>query len=150
VPEQIEETLRRLMPVAISEEGQRSLDAMLDELCGVEQEAVADKRVWRFAVPGLGIAAAIILGFSISPPEEMSAPALAEMDTPLEMVLVGKSNRIETATDEGWVADPQGATMQAVRVRVVGENTFHDQETDILVNISEPREELLLFPVSAF
>ncbi|RYD28272.1 MAG: hypothetical protein EOP87_19900, partial [Verrucomicrobiaceae bacterium] len=68
-PESIEETLSRLMPVAISEAGQRSLDAMLDELAGEEAPAeipVAGrrgKRFWIYALPPAGIAAAAAFAF---------------------------------------------------------------------------------------
>ncbi len=160
-PESIEAMLARLMPPAISEEGQRSLDAMLDELCGEEIEetpvvaaaAVEKSKILKFAAP-IGIAAAVALAFAlpIKPTSETPANQVAAVATPPvpEFVLIGESGRIEQTTDEGWVADDQGSTMQAVRVRVVEENTLRDEETGIVVQVSEPREELLLFPVSAF
>jgi hypothetical protein len=46
--------------------------------------------------------------------------------------------------------DPDGAAMQAVRVRVVEANTLRDEETGIVVQVSEPREEMVLTPVSVF
>jgi len=66
------------------------------------------------------------------------------------LVLVSESDRIEKMSDEGWMADPQGGMMHAVRMRVVEENSLRDEETGIVVQISEPRDELLLIPVNQF
>lgn len=153
--ESIEEMLARLMPPAISGEGQRSLDAMLDELCGEEIPETAEAKAkvvrWKIAVPaGIAAAAAFAATFPLIKSQEAPPAPVAAVKPVPEMVLMGESGRIEKTTDEGWVADSQGGTMQAVRVRVVEENTLRDRETGIVVHISEPREELLLFPVNAF
>lgn len=155
-PEEIEEMLGRLMPVAVSEEGQRSMDAMLDELCGpdeVEVPAVEKRRYWKYLVAPAGIAAATAFVFfhpaeRASKPVEIAVPVQGlEVD---EMALMGESDRIEALADEGLVADSGGGVMQAVRVRVVGEDTFRDEETGIVVQISEPREEMLYYQVNGF
>lgn len=160
-PESIEQTLARLMPVAISQEGQRSLDAMLDELAGEEpvEDAVTEvssrpRRDLRLLIlPPVGIAAAAALAFfmprgSSSSRTEITS-ALPKMEQPM-IQLLGETDRIEALTDEGWVADPYGAAMQAVRVRVVEEDTLRDELTGIIFQVSEPREELILTPVTAF
>jgi hypothetical protein len=59
-------------------------------------------------------------------------------------------DRVEAMSDEGWVADPDGAAMQAVRVRVVEANTLRDEATGIVVQVSDPREEMILTPVTVF
>jgi hypothetical protein len=157
-PESIEDMLSRLMPVAISESGQRSLDAMLDELAGEEAAPEAPaaaprgKNFWIYALPPVGIAAAAALAFFMplgSSPREQVTSVLPKVDAP-GIFLLGETDRIETLTDEGWLADPHGAAMQAVRVRVVEENTLRDEKTGIVFQISEPREELILTPVTAF
>lgn len=157
-PESIEDMLSRLMPVAISEAGQRSLDAMLDELAG--EEAVPEtpatphrgKSFWIYALPPAGIAAAAAFAFFMphgSSARKEITSTLPKLEAP-GIFLLGETDRIETLTDEGWLADPQGAAMQAVRVRVVEENTLRDEKTGIVFQISEPREELILTPVTAF
>ncbi len=157
-PESIEDMLSRLMPVAISEAGQRSLDAMLDELAGEEaapEAPVAARRgksVWIYALPPVGIAAAAAFAFFMphgSSVRKEITSTLPKLEAP-GIFLLGETDRIETLTDEGWLADPQGAAMQAVRVRVVEENTLRDEKTGIVFRISEPREELILTPVTAF
>lgn len=153
----LEEALARLMPQAISEEGQRSLDDMLDELCGNEILVPADvvdrssRSAWRILIPA-GIAASVALVATFRPdasPRMVSHPIAAAAHGH-NLVLVSESDRIERMSDEGWMADPQGGMMQAVRMRVVEENSLRDEETGIVVHISEPRDELLLIPVNEF
>lgn len=155
----IEDALARLMPKAISEEGQRSLDAMLDELCG-EEEPAADvvpmprrgvKGGWQILVTsGLAACLALVITFRSETTERGSSMPMAAAIPEQNLVLVSESDRIEKMSDEGWMADPQGGMMQAVRMRVVEENSLRDEETGIVVRISEPREELLLIPVNHF
>ncbi len=168
-PEDIEAMLSRLMPPAFSEEGQRSLDMMLDELCGPEEDAEMETAAaappvvtemprlgpaWKKILIPAGIAAAGALGFLIpaTPAVEPAAQAAGAPAAPRSpgIVLVGESDRIEKAVDEGWVADVHGRTMQAVRVRAVEESTFRDADTGILIHVSQPREELVLSPVNEF
>ena len=63
---------------------------------------------------------------------------------------MGESDRIESMTDEGWQEDADGTAMRALRLSVVEENSLRDEETGIVMQVSEPREEILLMPVSAF
>ncbi len=157
-PESIENMLSRLMPVAISESGQRSLDAMLDELAGEEVgpempvAAPRGKKFWIYVLPPTGIAAAAAFAFFM-PEVSTARKEITAIQPKIEapgIFLLGETDRIETLTDEGWLADPHGAAMQAVRVRVVEENTLRDEKTGIVFQISEPREELILTPVTAF
>ena len=53
-------------------------------------------------------------------------------------------------TDEGWHEEMDGTTMRAMRLSVVEENSLFDEETGIVMQVTEPREELLLMPTSAF
>jgi hypothetical protein len=53
-------------------------------------------------------------------------------------------------SDEGWRDSPDGSTMRAMRLNVIEENSLLDEETGIVIQVSEPREELLLMPISTF
>jgi len=66
------------------------------------------------------------------------------------LVLVSESDRVESMTDEGWSEDVYGSAMHAVRLNVIEENQLRDEESGMLVKISEPREEVLLMPISSF
>jgi hypothetical protein len=52
--------------------------------------------------------------------------------------------------DVGWSETPDGSAMRTLRLRVVEESRLRDEETGIVMNISQPREEFLLMPVSTF
>jgi hypothetical protein len=156
-PDPIETVLARLMPPALSESGQQAIEAMLDELAAAAPAIPASvpvrSRFVRFAVP-LGIAAALAALAALVPRHEpITIPSAAGQAAPVTgsgLVLVGESDRIEAMSDEGWLADPEGDAMQAVRVRVVEANTLRDEETGIVVQVSDPREEVILMPVTVF
>ncbi|BCU79462.1 hypothetical protein [Luteolibacter sp. LG18] len=153
-PDPIEAALARLMPTAMSVSGQRSIEEMLD---GLAAELPASP-VRRARGPLIGLAAAAVIAGLVAVPvlfNPASAPvtgrpALATTRGADGIQLVEESDRVESMSDEGWVANPDGSAMQAVRVRVVGENTLKDRETGYTVRVSEPREETILMPVSSF
>jgi len=147
----IEAALARLMPVALSDSGERSIHETLDELAGdLPVDRWQIRRQWGI---GLGIAAATVVGFFIAWPSlHAPAPAALAMDqesiSPVEWV--ANTDRIESLQDEGRISGADGDALQAVSVRVVAENTLRDRETGYTLNISEPREELVLMPVTSF
>ena len=154
-PDPIETILARLMPSGLSDQGQQEIEAMLDELAGQPAETSAAKpvrnswtrRVMAGGIAAAGVAAAMIFPL-VSPPSPVAA--VPEAETPAKFVLVGASDRIESTTDEGWLEDSDGSAMRALRLNVVEENSILDEETGIVMQVSEPREEILLMPVSAF
>jgi hypothetical protein len=99
-----------------------------------------------------GIAAAIVALVVVSHTFHPAAPAATARATtdPQPFELVGESDRVEAIRDDGWRESPEGSAMRAMRLRVVEENSLLDHETGIVMRISEPRDELLLMPVSAF
>lgn len=150
----VETMLARLMPAALSEDAQREMEAMLDELAladgigGFSQAKVASRfRRWFWGgMAATGVGAAVLF----HPPGEAPVLAIPDVAAPPEFVLVGESDRIESMTDEGWREDTDGSAMRAVRLRVVEENSLFDQETGIVMQVSEPRDEVFLMPISAF
>lgn len=149
----VEEILSRLMPTALSEEGQRDIETMLDELAttATGPALVEQSRPHLWPLVG-GIAAALIamaaISYSINPASS-SIIRTAKMEVPF-FELLSESDRVENIQDDGWRESPEGSAMRAMRLRVVEENTLLDSETGIVMQISEPRDELLLMPVSAF
>jgi len=159
----VESILARLMPPAFSEDGQREIEAMLDDLAGAPTGSLPAKRtgiVWlrRIATAGIaaaGVAAALIFPLASRPvPASWAASARSgkspAANPPAGMVLVSESERIESMTDDGWQEDADGSTMRAMRLNVVEENSLLDEETGIVMQVSQPREEILLMPVSSF
>jgi hypothetical protein len=154
-PDPIEVILSRLMPRGLSDDGQREIEDMLDELAGPPVNGAAAKPAyssWMRRMFAGGIAAAGVTAALVFPWAPAPSPVLASatVGSPARFVLVGESDRIESTTDEGWVEDSDGSAMQALRLSVVAENSIRDEETGIVMQVSEPREEYLLMPVSAF
>ena len=153
-PDPIETILARLMPVALSDEGQRGMEAMLDELAGPLLEIRPAKPWFRkplaAGLAAAGIAAALVLQWAVMPsPHSQPAVATAHAPTP-GVVLVGESGSIKSMSAEGWQENPDGSAMRTLRMKVVEENQLLDEETGIVMLVSEPREEFLMVPVSAF
>ena len=71
-------------------------------------------------------------------------------EAPPGFVLVGESDRIESMTDEGWLEDSDGTAMRPCASVWWRKTVILDEETGIVMQVSEPREEFLLMPVSAF
>jgi hypothetical protein len=143
----VETILARLMPPSLSVAGQHDIEAMLDELAGPVVAHKPATRSLRHWIIGSGLAAGLALAFAI--PHLITPPAVVAAAAPA-LQLVGESDRVESMTDEGWREVPDGSAMRAMRVRVVEENSLFDEETGIVMQVSQPREELLLMPISAF
>ncbi|MES2476520.1 MAG: hypothetical protein V4640_12125 [Verrucomicrobiota bacterium] len=154
-PDPIETVLARLMPPALSQECQDGLDAMIDDLAGPEKSLTASaiRGTGRWLLIG-GMAAAVGAMFAIFPlpgdaPLQQSAGVPA-VDPPSGLVLLSESDRVESMTDEGWQEDATGSALHALRLNMVEENQLIDEETGMQMRISEPREEVLLVPISEF
>lgn len=147
-PDPIETILARLMPPALSEEGQSGMDAMIDELAG-PSNIIGISWLSRCLIGG-GIAAGIGALFAVFPMIQKGTQSPLAATSPAGFSIVSESDRIESVTDEGWREDSEGSAMHAVRFKSVQENNVRDKETGMLVQISEPREEVLMMPVSEF
>ena len=151
-PDPIETILARLMPTALSFEGQARLDEMIDDFAEESITAAPNRVNWIRWVAGGGIAAGIGAVFAIvSLKNDFVDPLnLSSLSETAGLVLVSNSARIESMTDEGWQEDFSGIALHAVRLNVVEENSLRDEETGMVVQISQPREEMLFMPISSF
>lgn len=153
-PDPVETILARLMPSALSDEGQRGIEAMLDELA-VSQGEITPLRPWfrrplASGVAAAGIAAALVLPWVVSRSPVPNHAASSKLEAPSGFVLIGGSGSIESMSEEGWQEDADGSAMRTLRLNVVEENRLLDEETGIVMRVSEPREEFLMMPVSTF
>lgn len=147
-PDPIETILARLMPPALSEECQFEIETRIEELAGAEK--VAGISWLTRCVIGGGIAAAIGALCAVIPMlHEVPQPQVA-VTSPSGFSLVSESDRIESVTDEGWQESADGSAMHALRLSFVEENNVRDEESGMVVQITEPREEILLMPISTF
>ncbi len=155
-PDPIETILARLMPSALSVNSQLEIDEMIEGLAGPETPAVEaispGKWLARWSVrggiaAGIGLLGALYLG-DTTVPEPKQGSLVQEMTSSL--VLVSESDRVESMTNVGWKENADGSTMRALRIKAVGKNQILDEESGIVIEISEPREEILLTPVTEF
>lgn len=157
-PDPIEIILARLMPPPLSDEVQSEMEVMFDELSSGHHESmehVGDQLAPRFSyrwLVGGGIAAAGVGLLAIAPifRQAASFPIASAVHTSAGFVLLSESDRIESMSDEGWHESLEGMAMRAFRVNAVAENRVRDEESGIVVKLSELREELVLTPISAF
>jgi hypothetical protein len=147
-PEEIEAMLQRLMPTALSPLAQEEMDAIFEEAAS----GVPSRKSWvsRYWIPS-SLAAAVGFALLLVPFTKKMPVSVAAAAAPSPgLVLVNSSDRVEEVADEGEDGTTQGEEMHAVRLQMVAENTVKDQETGIEMLVSEPREELVLVPVTAF
>jgi hypothetical protein len=150
----VEAALARLMPPALSPNCQHELEELIDNLAkeaNLPPEAAAPQKALMRWVFGSGIAAALagLCAFLIGSPRSATDVSKSGSAQP-SFVLVSESGRIESVSDEGWQEDVDGFAMHTLRLNVVEENKIRDEETGMVVHISQPREEILLTPVSTF
>lgn len=147
---------RSLMPVALSENATCSIHTMLDELS--EADTVSGKPIippWHAAAAAVAGLLAVSAWFASPAIENVAFSASSTKGSTIEepaqtMVLVDESTRLAWVEDEGWLSDPDGGALRAVRMRVVEEDRLLDEETGLIVHVTSPREEMLLMPVSTF
>jgi hypothetical protein len=155
-PDPIETALARLMPPALSQNFQMELETMIDDLAGPETQTsheISHGRWLMRCLMGGGIAAAVGAMFALFPgSESIERRPLAKQPKPATpaFVLMSESDRIESVSDEGWQESADGSAMRALRLKAVEENSVRDEESGMEVQISEPREEVILVPVSEF
>lgn len=174
--EDIEKALLRLVPSAISEKGQQSLDDLIDGLAAEAGEepgimempapepavAVPKRRVWSWT-GGIAAAAAAIVAAMVLPQGNpgVGSQAVAYHGNPQVtpagnsshedgILLLGQTERVEAAEPEEWVSEANGVPHRAWRCRVVNEERVQDVKTGYEVTVSRPLEKVVLMPVTAF
>ncbi len=156
-PDPVETILARLMPPALSQDRQLEIEEMIDELAGPEPANVVAIRRSSYPlrlIAGGGIAAAFGALCALVPVmrnhADVRVATLLPQPPPSGLVLLSESDRVESMTDEGWQEDVSGSAMRTMRLSVVEMNSVRDQETGMVVELSEPREEILLLPINSF
>ena len=157
-PEDVEVILARLMPVALSERSGMEMEETIDQLVlegGFEISAVRPAPVrWPWVA---GIAAALVLAVSgIWKPDAAPSAQVAdvlpstESVESAEVVRISQTDTLQSVVQEGWHDDVGGKPHQALRLHMLAQQQIRDEETGIVMTVSEPREEVLLVPVHTF
>lgn len=118
---------------------------MIDELAGSGEATVFP---WKsISAIAAGIFAAVG-GFALKDSPAILASAMTA--PPPQMVLISESDQVQSIHDEGWSEQRDGSAMHSIRLRMIEKNRLMDEETGIVMQISEPREEIFLTPICAF
>lgn len=155
-PDSIEEILSRLVPPALSNSCQAGIEAMIGQLADPSPTPHSRNRPTRWHWLG-GIAAAmfITLGLLISihsqAPANNTPAASTTPGTNLPpLTLIEECGRVDDASSIGTVEESDGTFLQAWRYHVVEKDRVKDRKTGLVVEVSQPRDEFLLMPVSTF
>ena len=158
--EQIEESLKRLAPAALSERASESIGSMIDSLATSDAdeadeqiESITGRRGWRGPAAWSGIAAAVVIGvvFSWSQrPDEAGPVAQPDQMAVPGFEWVGRTDQVGELEDGGLLADESGRVHRMVRYQVIEEEVVRDGRSGAMMRVTGPREELMLVPVSTF
>jgi hypothetical protein len=150
-PEDIEKALSRLMPAAISEEGKRSLDELIDGLAATDKVVeLPRKSGWPWVGGIAAAAAAVVIALNLPTADPVGPSVAEEAFEESGIVLLRQTERVENAEPEGWLSETDGVAHRAWRVRVIDEDRVRDVKTGYEVTVSRPREEVILMPVTTF
>jgi hypothetical protein len=163
--EHVERALERLLPCALSLRATEAIEERLDALAVATEPGLAEpaatipapvkpwrRHPWR---TGLGSAAALVAGgfaalwFWPQPLEQGRVVDLAPLAPSEDLELIREVDRLESAVDEGTLADEEGGVHRVLRYRVVGEAYVRGNNGEV-VRVVEPRDEVVLVPVTAF
>jgi hypothetical protein len=158
--EQIEQSLKRLEPTALSQRASDKIGSMIDSLAAsaseVEEadiESITHRRGWRGPVAWASIAAAVVLGavlvWSLGPGDP--GPVVKPVPVPVPgFEWVGRTDQVGELEDGGLMADENGRMHRLVRYQVIEEEVVRDGRSGAVMKVTGPREELMLVPVSTF
>lgn len=168
-PDTIEDILSRLIPPALSESGQARVEAMIDEIAALPAPPCQQTQAFHWHIPdplsspsrpqirwrivGGIAAAAITLGALLAVQYQTSpSSSVATIRRPAApaLSLLEESGRVDDASNAGTVEESDGTSLQAWRYHVTENDRMKDRETGLVVEVSQPRDEFLLMPVSAF
>lgn len=149
-PESMERMLRqRLVPRGFTDRGMSGMEALIDGLAGVEGGGrKKSRKPWMFGIAA-SLAMAAVISWSVS---RMGDEAVAEIAALGPVVsLVSESEAVVAAEKaDAYLSDDDGTLLQGWYVEVLSEEMFHDGETGEVVKVRQPRDELVLVPVSTF
>ena len=151
----VERQLGRLVPVPLSHRAARDLDELIDTLAASRNPRLRTTTPWRALA--LTSAAAVVVGalsgwlaMAARPPARPATDARRPVPAAPGIELVGLTNRLGEAEDGGILADDDGTVHQVLLYHGVEEQLVRDARSGVTVRVTEPREEMVLVPVSSF
>ena len=157
----IEDKLARLVPPALSCEGQRKLEDLIDNLSEADEPRA--KSHFHIRPKGLFWAAAAVLFFSASivlvrpalfSEEKKSLTAISNQTDHArgsEMVVLTSTKLIDGRKNDGLIVPIDGASPHyRYRYHVIDEEQVKDPDSGLVITLRQPRQEILTIPVTQF
>jgi len=157
----IEEKLAQLVPPALSDEGQRKLEDLIDDLSGVDTDLENSNAgrfpkgwVWKAAAV-LALSASIVIIRSTLVPEERTALMThhdqATQGKIPEMVVLTSTKLIGGRENDGLIVPNDGTTPHyRYRYQVIDEEQVKDPDSELVITLRQPRQEVLTIPITQF
>ena len=157
----IEEKLAQLLPPALSDEGQRRLEDMIDDLSGVDADLEKSNAgrspkgwVWK-AVAVLALSTSIVIIGSTLVPEERTALLThddqATHGKTSEMVVLTSTKLIGARENDGLIVPNDGTTPHyRYRYHMIDEEQVKDPDSGLVITLRQPRQEVLTIPITQF
>lgn len=167
-PEEMEKSLKRLMPVALSERANHDISQMISSLAAADDaeltaiaESPASTMPWYRNRITWSAAAALLIG-AMASLWQMPTASSVVVDTPalpqtisasvaeVSPVLIDRMEVTDSMVVEGTVASADGSVMNRVKRRVETRERYRDQKKGYLITISESRDVKELVPKTSF
>lgn len=155
----IEEKLAQLVPPALSDEGQRKLEDLIDDLSGAHEDpAQTNARTLPQGLVWVTVAAVLLLSASIvlvqstfSPEEKTTITPLNDHGGIQEMVVLTSTKLIDGRENDGLIVPSDGtAPHYRYRYHVIDEEQVKDPDSGIIITLRQPRQEILTIPITQF
>jgi len=160
----IEEKLARLVPPALSEDGQSRMENMIDELAGVDVEVLSrvNRRSWIWkAVAAIVVLTVPVVMIQRGEDQPVVDASLAMVDDDMttgfaedlssSMVLLKSVKLIDARENDGLIVPDDGAAPHyRYRYRVIDEEVVRDPESGVEITLRQPRQEVVTIPVTQF
>jgi len=166
-PKDIEKSLQRLMPAALSTSAERNISQMLAELAAspVAAQPVAQMPTTRATSPFfrriLAVAALLVatipLWIAWSPENRTSSP-LAVVPSPAntqeqshpEAILIDRMLVTDEAAQDQFISARDGSMLRQINRNVLTRERYRTGKSGYLITISESRAEQVLVPKNSF
>ena len=170
----MEDKLRGLMPVALSNEAQVDLENMIDELAGVTSDSVIPyseepfsqsleteakdmqkakqisfqkKYIWQSAA----VITLCVSPLVINLKRDVDSSPIVSQEDDTELVILSSTNRLESSESDGLIyPEDGGAPHYRYRYQIMNEEEVRDSETGLVVTLSQPSQEVHMIPVTLF
>ncbi len=154
----IEEKLAQLVPPALSDEGQRKLEDMIDDLSGVDTELeksnagrFAKGWVWKAAAVLVVSASIVFIRSTFIHEEHIALLTHADQSHLAEMVVLSSTKVIGGRENDGLIVPIDGTTPHyRYRYHVIDQEQVKDPDSGLVITLRQPRQEVLTIPITQF